>query len=165
MKRIWIILLTASLLVLAGCGGKEPVAFSGSKESQPPGMETSADSASPVENTALQQESTENILVAQKVILQEPRQQIRPDHLLQIQLVLQLPTQLVSRAAARLVTHLLIVAHIQRVVIILRQIAKAQTGLQVPLLLQVVTMGRTHQLPQLLVRAFLMPLPRGLLTP
>ena len=61
MKRIWIILLTASLLVLAGCGGKEPVAFSGSKESQPPGMETSADSASPVENTALQQESTENI--------------------------------------------------------------------------------------------------------
>ena len=61
MKRIWIILLTASLLVLAGCGGKEPVAFSGSTESQPPGMETSADSASPVENTALQQESTENI--------------------------------------------------------------------------------------------------------
>ena len=61
MKRIWIILLTASLLVLAGCGGKEPVAFSESKESQPPGMETSADSASPVENTALQQESTENI--------------------------------------------------------------------------------------------------------
>lgn len=61
MKRIWIILLTASLLVLAGCGGKEPVAFSGSKESQLPGMETSAESASPVENTALQQESTENI--------------------------------------------------------------------------------------------------------
>ena len=59
-KRIWIILLTASLLVLAGCGGKEPVAFSGSKESQPPGMETPVESAKPVENTELQQESTEN---------------------------------------------------------------------------------------------------------
>ncbi|MBR4828119.1 MAG: hypothetical protein IKZ75_04680 [Oscillospiraceae bacterium] len=60
MKRIWIILLTAALLVLAGCGGKEPVAFSGSKESQPPGMETPVESAKPVENTELQQESTEN---------------------------------------------------------------------------------------------------------
>ena len=60
MKRIWIILLTASLLVLAGCGGKEPVAFSGSKGSQPPGMETPVESAKPVENTELQQESTEN---------------------------------------------------------------------------------------------------------
>lgn len=60
MKRIWIILLTAALLVLAGCGGKEPIAFSGSKESQPPGMETPAESAAPVEKTELQQESAES---------------------------------------------------------------------------------------------------------
>lgn len=60
MKRIWIILLTAALLVLAGCGGKEPIAFSGSKESHPPGMETPAGSAAPVEKTELQQESAES---------------------------------------------------------------------------------------------------------
>ena len=60
MKRLWIILLTAALLVLAGCGGKEPIAFSGSKESQPPGMETPAESAAPVEKTELLQESAES---------------------------------------------------------------------------------------------------------
>lgn len=60
MKRIWIILLTAALLVLAGCAGKEPVAFSGSKESQPPGMETPAESTKPVEKTELQQEFAES---------------------------------------------------------------------------------------------------------
>ena len=60
MKRIWIILLTAALLVLAGCGGKEPVVFSGSEEPQPPGVETPAESAAPVEKTELQQESAES---------------------------------------------------------------------------------------------------------
>ena len=60
MKRIWIVLLTAALLILAGCSGKEPTAFSGSKESQPPGVETPAESAAPVENTELQKEATED---------------------------------------------------------------------------------------------------------
>lgn len=67
MKRIWIILLTAGLLVLAGCGGKEPTAFSGSKESKPPSVETQAESVAPVENTELQQKATEN-----EVVVKEP---------------------------------------------------------------------------------------------
>ena len=58
MKRIWIILLTASLLVFLPAAAEQssvrPVPAA-AKESPPPGMETSPDSAAPVENTARQQ--------------------------------------------------------------------------------------------------------------
>ena len=66
MKRIWIILLIAALLILAGCGGKDQTAFSGSKESQLPGMETPGESFGPVENTEPQQESIENETTAKE---------------------------------------------------------------------------------------------------
>ena len=60
MKRIWIVVLTLALLVLAGCGEKEPVAFSESKESRPPSVEVSVQSTESDESTTLQQRPTES---------------------------------------------------------------------------------------------------------
>ena len=52
--------LTLALLVVAGCGEKEPVAFSESKESRSPSVEVSVQSTEPDESTTLQQRPTES---------------------------------------------------------------------------------------------------------
>ena len=61
MKRIWIVFLTLALLVLAGCGVKEPIALSESKEFHPPSVEVPVQGAEPIENTVLQQVLTESV--------------------------------------------------------------------------------------------------------
>lgn len=68
MKRIRIVFLTLALLVLAGCGEKEPIALSESKESGPPSVEIPVQSTEPVENTALQPGLTENDVSAKELV-------------------------------------------------------------------------------------------------